>query len=62
MRRARTLATDDFEDAAVVAVAEASGSTFVVTRNVADFAHSPVPAITPADFLIRLALAKLSPP
>jgi hypothetical protein len=57
------LATDDFEDAAVMAVAEASGSTFVVTRNVADFAPSPVRAITPADFFLgQHAPAKLSPP
>ena len=54
-RRARQLAMDDFEDAAVAAVAEASGSTFVVTRNAADFTQSPVPAIAPADFLSQHA-------
>jgi predicted nucleic acid-binding protein len=50
-QRARVLAMDDFEDAAVAAVAEASGSTFIITRNGADFAQSPVPGIAPADFL-----------
>lgn len=56
-QRTRLLAMDDFEDAAVAAVAEASGSTFVVTRNVLDFAQSPVPGIAPADFLIQHAPA-----
>lgn len=37
-QRARLLAMGDFEDAAVAAVAAVSGSTLVVTRNVADFA------------------------
>ncbi len=56
-QRARQLAMDDFEDAAVATVAEASGSVFIITRNVADYAKSPVPAITPADFLSQHALA-----
>ncbi len=50
-QRARSLGLDAFEDAAVAAVAEASGSVFIITRNVADFALSPVPGITPAEFL-----------
>jgi len=40
-QRARQLVLEDFEDAAVAAVAEASGSAFVVTRNIGDFAQSP---------------------
>ena len=36
---------------------EIPGSVLVVTRNVADFAKSPVPAITPADFLSQHAPA-----
>ncbi len=56
-QRARQLEMEDYEDAAVATVAEASGSAFVITRNVADFARSPVPAITPADFLSQHALA-----
>lgn len=54
-RRARQLPMDDFEDAAVAAIAETSDSAFVVTRNVGDFTQSPVAAITPADFLSRHA-------
>lgn len=48
---ARTLAMADFEDAAVAMVAKTSASAFIVTRNVDDFLRSPVPAITPVDFL-----------
>jgi hypothetical protein len=58
-QRARQLGLADFEDA-VAAVAEQSGSAFIVTRNVSDFSGSLVPAITPADFLSQLAPA--SPP
>lgn len=56
-QRARLLAMGDFEDAAVAAVAAVSGSTLVVTRNVADFARSPVPGIAPVDFLSQHAPA-----
>ena len=54
-RDARQLAMDDFEDAVVATVGRTSGSDFIVTRNVTDFAGSPVPAITPADFLSQFA-------
>jgi len=50
-RKARLLSLDDFEDAVVATVAKASGSALIVTRNVEDFAGSPVPAISPADLL-----------
>jgi predicted nucleic acid-binding protein len=55
-KEARTLAMTDFEDAAVAMVAKTSASSFIVTRNVDDFVQSPVPAITPADFLSRLTV------
>ncbi len=48
---ARNLPMADFEDAVVATVAKATGSSFIVTRNVDDFTASPVPAVTPADFL-----------
>lgn len=60
LRRARQMSLADFEDAVVASVAEAAHSDYVVTRNVADFAGSPVPAITPADFLV--VLARATPP
>ena len=54
-QRARQLPLKDFEDALVASVAEATGSDYIVTRNVPDFAGSPVPAITPTEFLEALA-------
>jgi predicted nucleic acid-binding protein len=53
LRRARRLPMADFEDAVVASSAEAGQCDYVVTRNVSDFAGSPVPALTPTDFLIR---------
>ena len=54
-QEARRLSLPDFEDAAVAAVAKATASAFIITRNVGDFARSPVPAITPTDFLSQFA-------
>ena len=53
-QKARRLSFTDFEDAVVATVAEATTSTFIVTRNTTDFVGSPVPAITPSDFLGQL--------
>jgi predicted nucleic acid-binding protein len=50
--RARSLQFSDFEDAAVASAAEASGCELIITRNVADFGSSPVPAVTPEEFLL----------
>jgi predicted nucleic acid-binding protein len=50
-QRARQLPLKDFEDGVVAAIAESSGSDYIVTRNVSDFAGSSVPAITPTEFL-----------
>ena len=55
-QEARRFSLPDFEDAAVAAVAKATASAFIITRNVGDFAWSPVPAITPTDFLSQFAL------
>jgi hypothetical protein len=54
-RDARDLPLADFEDAVVATVAKVTASAFVITRNVNDFAGSPVPPIAPEDFLSRLA-------
>ena len=54
-QEARRLSLPDFEDAAVAAVAKATESAFIITRNVGDFARSPVPAIMPTDFLSQFA-------
>jgi predicted nucleic acid-binding protein len=50
-QEARSLPIDDFEDATVAATAKSSRSEFIITRDIAGFAGSPVPAITPANFL-----------
>jgi len=56
LAKARKLAMKDFEDGVVAATADSSSCDYIVTRNAPDFAGSPVPAITPEDFL------KLLPP
>ena len=56
-QEARRLPLADFEDAVVATVASTTGSVFIITRNVEDFAVSPVLAITPADFLSRFKTA-----
>lgn len=53
--RARSLPMPDFEDAVVAVVAEVTASEFIVTRNTGDFTRSPVPAITPVEFLSQFA-------
>jgi len=35
--------------------AETSGSRFIITGNTGDFTHSPVPAITPVEFLSQFS-------
>lgn len=60
--RARSLPLTDFEDGVVASVAEATHCDYVVTRNVPDFRGSPVPAITPTDFLPIFARAAATPP
>lgn len=44
---ARRLPGSDFEDNVQIACAVAAGLDLIVTRNRADFMHSPVPAIEP---------------
>jgi predicted nucleic acid-binding protein len=43
----------DFEDALLAQCAKRVKADFIVTRNVEDFQNSPVPAMTPDDFLHR---------
>ena len=56
--RARSLPMTDFEDAVVVATAESSECTSIITRNVTDFIKSPIPAMTPEEFLAILPDSK----
>lgn len=50
-RRALELEFDDFEDALQAAAAEAAGAEVIITRNVKDFAASPIPAYSANRFL-----------
>ena len=49
--RARALPMGDFEDAVVAASAESAHCDVVLTRNLSDFAKSPVPALSPEEAL-----------
>lgn len=53
LRYAAALPMPDLEDAMQVAAARASGASTIATRNVGDFARSPIPALTPADILTQ---------
>jgi predicted nucleic acid-binding protein len=51
VRHALQSSMADFEDAMQAAAAVVAGADYIVTRNITDFLHSPIPAILPADFL-----------
>ena len=59
---ADALAGSDFEDNILIAAAVRAAVDAIVTRNVADFAHAPVPVWEPAELLRRLAGAGAPPP
>ena len=44
----------DFEDAMQVAAARACGARHIITRNIEDYEHSPIPAIDPREALTEL--------
>ena len=54
LRQARNAEFSDYEDAVTSTLARTSGCAVILTRNVADFSRSTVPARTPTDFLARL--------
>ena len=41
----------DFEDAVIAATATRENADYIISRNAGDFIKSPVPAITPTEFL-----------
>ena len=45
----------DTEDSFIAAIAEREHADAIITNNVKDFALSSVPAVTPAEYLARLA-------
>lgn len=48
----------DIEDAFICAVASAAKADVIITRNVRDFSSSPVPVVTPREFLAAWQAAK----
>ena len=53
-RNALRLPMSDVEDAFQAAAAQAWKADVIITRNLPDYQKSPVPAISPAEFLERL--------
>ncbi len=51
---ALSLPMRDFEDAMQVAAAQAAGAQHIITRDLGDFAASPIPAILPEQALREL--------
>ena len=41
----------DFEDAVIAAIARREKADYIITRNTKDYSKSPIPAITPEEFL-----------
>jgi predicted nucleic acid-binding protein len=52
-RLARMLPIPDFEDAMQVAAADKVKANFIITRNLKDYNKSPIPAISPEEFVER---------
>jgi predicted nucleic acid-binding protein len=52
---ALSLGIGDFEDAILAATARREKAEYIITRNEKDFVNSPVPAISPAEFLARFS-------
>lgn len=51
--QALQLQMSDFEDALQVSAAQACGADYIITRNGRDFVQSPLPALSPEEFLAR---------
>lgn len=47
-RRALASAVSDYEDAVMIETAIRSGMDCILTRNVRDYQHAPIPVLTPA--------------
>jgi predicted nucleic acid-binding protein len=51
--RSIDLGLSDMEDALQVAAAQACGAQYIITRNTRHYRRSPIPAITPGEYLNR---------
>ena len=54
VRQALLIPMRDFEDALQVPAALDGGAEVIMTRDLRDFARSPLPAVTPAQFLRKV--------
>jgi hypothetical protein len=54
-RRALQLPMKDLEDAFQASASLALGADWIITRNLKDYTFSPVPAIAPQSFLLKIA-------
>jgi predicted nucleic acid-binding protein len=55
VKRALALPINDFEDALQVAAAIAANANLIVSRNASDYKASPVPVVTPEEFVAAIA-------
>jgi hypothetical protein len=55
LHSAMNLSIDDYEDAVQAFSALTEGLDVIVTRDLKDFAHSPIRAVSPAEFVEELA-------
>jgi predicted nucleic acid-binding protein len=51
--KAFALSIEDYEDALITQCAIRTKAAYIITRNIKDFANSPVTVITPQDFLSK---------
>jgi predicted nucleic acid-binding protein len=54
IHNALTFNMSDFEDAIIAATSLREAAEYIITRNIKDFVLSPIPAITPSDFLKKI--------
>ena len=54
IRNAVLSGISDYEDAVMAETAARTGADYIVTRNIKDYSHSKVKAVSPADFLLML--------
>lgn len=54
LTEAAALPGSDFEDNVLIRCAVAAQIDMIVTRNLTDFVHSPIPAISPGDLLNQI--------
>ena len=58
IRLALSVDFNDFEDAVQFMIAREEGMDVIVTRNIKDFRHSPIPVLTPSQFLAAFASSR----